>query len=71
MTKLKAEELYDFFIKTYYSEKSNDEIIKIKEHIKGVHAACICVASVILPNVFSTEMLNEAKRRAILFTNNY
>ncbi len=71
MTKLKAEELYDFFIKTYYSEKSNDEIIKIKEHIKGVHAASICVASVILPSVFSTEMLNEAKRRAILFTNNY
>jgi len=44
--------LYNFFIKTYYSDKTDDEIINIKEYIKGIHFARFCLADVALKNVF-------------------
>ena len=67
LDKAGAENLYNFFIKTYYSDKTDDEIAKIKEYIKGVHAARLCLADVVLANVFSNEILQTAKKRALAF----
>ena len=60
-------DLYNFFIKMYYNSKTDDEIANIKEYIKGVHAARICLADVALANVFSNEILQTAKTRALAF----
>ena len=68
MTKKEAMDLYDRFLNIYYSEKNAVEISLIKEWIRGVHAARICLASVTMPGVFSDVMLEEVKRRAICFS---
>ena len=51
----------------YYNDKTDNEIENIKEYIKGVHAARICLADIALKNVFSNEILQTAKKRAIAF----
>ena len=68
LTKKEAVDLYDRFLDIYYPEKNPEEISLIKECIKGVHAARICLASVTMPGIFSDEMLEEVKRRAVCFS---
>jgi hypothetical protein len=51
----------------YYNDKTDNEITNVKEYIKGVHAARICLADVALANVFSNEILQTAKKRALAF----
>ena len=68
MTKQAAEELYEHFLQAYYSDRKDGELSQIREWIRGVHAAKICLAAVMMPGVFSDEMLAEAKRRALLFS---
>ena len=68
LTKKEAMDLYDRFLDIYYPEKNAAEISMIKECIRGVHAARICLASVTMPGIFSDEMLEEVKRRAVCFS---
>lgn len=68
MTKQDAKALYERFLQTYYSDRKAGGLSQIKEWIRGVHAARICLCSVMMPGVFSDEMLAEVKRRAILFS---
>ena len=67
LDKTGAEKLYNLFIKMYYNDKTDNEIANVKEYIKGVHAARICLADVALANVFSNEILQTAKKRALAF----
>ena len=71
MTQKEAETLYDRFLNIYYSEEKNIDLPLIKEWIAGVHAARLCLASITMPGVFTDEMLAEAKRRAIGFSEKY
>ena len=68
LTKKEAMDLYNRFLDIYYPEKNPEEISLIKECIRGVHAARICLASVTMPGIFSDEMLEEVKRRAVCFS---
>lgn len=68
MKKAEAGALYDRFLDTYYSGNNNIDLPLVKEWITGIHAARICLASVIIPGVFTDEMLAEAKRRAVIFS---
>ena len=71
MPKKEAEALYDRFLNTYYSGENDINLSLIKEWVRGIHAARICLASVTMPGVFTDEMLAEAKRRAIGFSDTY
>ena len=71
MTKTEAESLYCRFLESYYSEKSETELSLINEWIRGVHAARLCTVSVALPGLFTGEMLDEVRQRAIVFAEKY
>ncbi len=68
MTKDEAEDLYDRFLESYYPEAEASELSQIKEQIRGIHAARICLSSVVMPGVFTDDMLREAKYRALRFS---
>ena len=67
MNKEQAEELFDCYLKAYYPKKSEEDLAEMKNQIAGVHAARICLASVILPDVFPIEVFKTAKLRALKY----
>ena len=71
MTKKDAAALYERFLETSYAEADSRALSQIREWIRGVHAAKILLASVLMPGVFSDAVFAEAKRRAILFSKEY
>ena len=71
MTKKEAEALYDRFLNTYYSGERGIDLSLIKEYIIGIHAARICLTYVTIPGVLTDEMLAQAKRRSISFSDKY
>lgn len=62
-----AEELYKCFLEDYYPSISSKKMEEIHLQIKGVYAARICLAVVLLPGVFPKEFLDKAKESAIRF----
>ncbi len=71
MTKSEAETLYCRFLETYYPEKSETDLSLVNEWIRGVHAARLCTVSVALPGLFTKEMLDEVRQRAVNFSLRY
>lgn len=67
MNKAHAEELFECYLKAYYPEKNEEELAETKKLIVGVHAARICLASVVLPDVFPEEVFKAAKSRAVQY----
>lgn len=67
MNKAQTEELFDCYLKAYYPEKSEIELDEMKKQIVGIHAARICLASVVLPGVFPEEIIKTAKSRAVSY----
>ena len=68
MDKREAEALFDSFLRAYRPDLPEAEIAEWKEQIKGVHAARICLAPVVMPGIFPTEVLKAAKDRAVRFS---
>ena len=68
MTKPETAALFDRFLDAYYHDKNGIGLSQIREYIRGIHAAVICLASAAMPGVFTDEMLAEAKRRALRFS---
>lgn len=71
LTKDDAKAIYKRFLSTYYSEKDDTELSLINEWIRGAHAARLCLAPVLMPGVFSDEMLTEVKDRAVRFSQEF
>ncbi|MBP3810288.1 MAG: AMP-binding protein [Clostridiales bacterium] len=69
--KLKAGALFDVYLKSYYPDIEDKVLSDMKERIRGIHAARICIASVILPGVFTDEELKEARRRSLEYWNGH
>ncbi|NMN01494.1 AMP-binding protein [Bifidobacterium panos] len=67
MDKVGAQALYDMFIKAYYPTLSDAQIVSVEERIERVHAARICLASVVLPGVFPVDVLQKAKDKVVRF----
>ena len=67
LSKAESEQLYDSFLRAYYTLAEDADITDIKEWIKGVHSARICLASVIMPGAFPDEILRSARDRAVRF----
>ena len=65
MTKDEAAALYHRFLESYYPEAKASELSQIREQIRGIHAARICLSTVMMPGVFTDEILQEAKNRAL------
>ena len=59
MDKREAEALFDSFLRAYRPDLPEAEIAEWKEQIKGVHAARICLAPVVMPGIFPTEVLSD------------
>ncbi len=68
MTQAEMESLFDTYLEAYYPRADAGERSRIKEVIRGVHAARICLATITMPGVFTDEMLTEVKRRAVHFS---
>ena len=71
MSRAEAETLFDTFLEAYYSRAGAGEISRIREVIRGVHAARVCLARVTIPGAFTEEMLLEVKRRAVHFSERF
>lgn len=67
MNKEQAEELFNCYLKAYYPNKCEMELTKIMSQIVVVHAARICLASVVLPDVFPEEVIKTAKSRVLQY----
>ncbi|MCR5474286.1 MAG: phosphotransferase [Lachnospiraceae bacterium] len=71
LDKTHAENLFELFIGEYYPSVTDKERSELIGQIMGVHAARICLASVILPGAFPADVLSEAKKRAVAFSGRY
>lgn len=67
LDKEEAGRLYDLFLREYSGLPEERDISAVKEWIKGIHAARICLAPVLLPGAFPKEALCIAKERAMSF----
>ena len=67
MSLAQAKKVFDLYLNSYYPDKSEVELDEIRKQIMCVHAARICLASVVLPGAFSKEVLQTAKLRAIQY----
>ena len=65
MNKTEAEQFYDSFLRVYFALTEDADIRDIKEQIEGIHSARICLAHVIMPGVFTDDILRSARERAI------
>ena len=59
--------VYDAFLASYAPDLDEGERAELAEWIAGVHAARMCVSSVLIPGLFSDEVLACAKARALAF----
>ena len=64
MSLAQAKKVFDLYLNSYYPDKSESELDEIRKQIMCVHAARICLASVVLPGAFSKEVIQTAKLRA-------
>ena len=71
MTQAEMESLFDTYLEACYPRADVGERSRIKEVIRGVHAARICLAAITMPGVFTEEMLREVKRRAVYFSERF
>lgn len=77
--KKQLESLYDSFLIAYFDKSEDQDIFDgkvrdmadIKEQIRGVHAARLCLASVVMPGAFPDEVLIVSKNRAVRFAEMY
>lgn len=67
LDKEEAGRLYDLFLREYLGLPEDRDISPVKKWIKGIHAARICLAPVLLPGAFPKEALLIAKERAMSF----
>lgn len=67
MSKNEAEGLFNRFLEVYLRRSDESDTETAKSLITGVHAAVICLASVRMPGALADGMLQEAKRRALIF----
>ena len=68
MCKAEAEQLYDSFLRAYFTLAEDADLTEIKEQIKGIHSARICLAHVIMPGTFPDDILRSARDRAIEYS---
>jgi len=71
VTRETGELIFDEFIEAYDPSMSAAERAEIILQIRGVHAARLCLADVVLPGVFPADVLQKAKKRAINFSDEY
>lgn len=79
LDKKQLESLYDSFLLAYFDKSEDQDIFDgkvrdmadIKEQIRGVHAARLCLASVVMPGAFPDEVLTASKNRAVRFAEMY
>ena len=67
MNRAEAESMYETFLRAYYRRNEGEDLTEIKEWIRGIHSARITLASIVMPGVFSKEVLCAARDRAIRF----
>lgn len=67
MNRAEAESVYETFLRAYYRRNEGEDLTEIKEWIRGIHSARITLASIVMPGVFSKEVLCAARDRAIRF----
>ena len=67
MNRKEAEALFDRYLSLYYGLHDDESLAEVKRIIIGVHGARLTHASIVLPGVFTDDMLKTAKERALRF----
>ena len=64
MDKSEARAFYESFLKAYFTMDEEADLSDIKEQIQRIHAARICLSTIVMPGAFPDEVLRQAKNRA-------
>ncbi len=63
--------LFSTFMKVYAPNIKGEDLEKMKNQMEGIRAARICIASAALPGFYPKKLLEEARKTAISFSDEY